>query len=107
MLKYQTIFEALGQEEMSVMLYNIQNSQMYEIGDLSHVVLKKDPEKRIGYFGDDTFELCYPAKGLADDSLALHHLILTSIVTSAFNSVPLEIGCGWKVTTKSKTSAHC
>ena len=105
MLRYQTIFEALGSEEMSVMLYNVEHSQMYQIGDLSHVVLKKDPERRIGYFGDDTFELCFPEEGEPDESLQLHHLLLTSIITAAFNSVPLERGCGWKVS-QAETSAR-
>ena len=53
---YKPIYTNRSQIEMAKMIYKIQDSLQYEIDDLSHIIIK-DSSKKIGYFGDDTFEI--------------------------------------------------
>ena len=53
---YKPIYTNRSQIEMAKMICKIQNSSQYEINDLNHIIVKNS-SKKIGYFGDDTFEI--------------------------------------------------
>lgn len=78
--EYRTILKNLSLEEMSTIIYEIQNSGYFELDDLCHVVIK-GTNKRIGYVGDEELQLVDPE----DKSLEKYHKNLISIYQHAIS----------------------
>ncbi|MBS3095758.1 hypothetical protein J4231_03700 [Candidatus Woesearchaeota archaeon] len=75
--EYQTVYQPLGSYAMALIIRKIQTSSLYRLDDLSHIVIKVT-NKRIGYLGDESFELVDPK----DESLKEHHMDLIAICDS-------------------------
>ncbi len=60
-LEYNIFEENVTPRKMAIVSCEISNSKDFEIDELSHIVLK-GTNTRIGYLGDDTFEIVNPNK---------------------------------------------
>ncbi len=60
-LEYQVFQNDVMPGDIASVIYDINNSKDFKMGELSHIVLKST-NTRIGYIGDDTLELVDPNK---------------------------------------------
>ncbi len=60
-LKYKIFEDNVTPEKMAKILCKINDSKDFEIDELSHIILK-GTNTRVGYLGDDTFEIVNPNK---------------------------------------------
>ena len=81
--EYKDVYPLVSPEAMAAMIYAVHTSPQFELDDLSHVVLK-GTETRVGYFGDESFELVDPQ----NKSLEAYHSDLKAICDSAIADLP-------------------
>ena len=62
-LEYKTVKENVIMGDMAKVICEINDSKDFEIDELSHIILK-GTNTRVGYLGDDTFELVNPNEKL-------------------------------------------
>lgn len=64
---YKTLYKNLTPCEIALATCKIQESEKFELDDLSHIVLK-ETNKRVGYIGDETLELCNSSNSFSKKS---------------------------------------